>query len=205
MTSTFRVLATAIVVAVLVAGNVLTLANHRFQSKLHDWLSASVGSMIDMTGSTINQARAVEKENGRLRVEKQQLVVAMATLTATVAALQAANEILGYQNKTLASSIKTAEQGNIKRLMASRSLIAKVFPRVVAGAVRGVTTLVARAAPMVGIGVSLAVTGIDVKAACDSLQDLNELAVELGDQKADTSKACGITLPSLGGLRGMLP
>lgn len=140
MTSTFRVLATAIVVAVLVAGNVLTLTNHRFQSKLHDWLSASVGSMIDMTGSTINQARAVEKENGRLRVEKQQLVVAMATLTATVAALQAANEILGYQNKTLASSIKTAEQGNIKRLMASRSLIAKVFPRVVAGAVIGRST-----------------------------------------------------------------
>ncbi len=205
MTSPLRFIVIAIVFVMLIAGNVVTLTNHRVQSQLHDWLAASVGNMIDMTGSTVSRGRAAEKENGRLRVEKQQLVVAMATLTATVTALHTANEILGRQNQLLAKGQIATAQQNGKRVIAAHSLFARVFPRVVGGALRNMGSLVSRSIPYAGILASLTFTGLDVKDACATLNDLNELAVEFGERKADQSTICGYTPPSLGELRRMLP
>ncbi len=69
--------------------------------------------------------------------------------------------------------------------------------------VLNVSSVAAEAIPYIGIGVILAVTALEVKAACDNMKDMDELvqSLEIEPNQEETSTVCGLKLPSIEDLK----
>lgn len=89
-----------------------------------------------------------------------------------------------------------------KKLRETRNKVAKtrtkIQKRVIRNATRNVGAIPAESMPVIGIATIVAVTTMDLKDACDTMTDLDDLSVTLGFEEVDpkTTKVCGKKVPS---------
>lgn len=103
-------------------------------------------------------------------------------------------EKLVQSNRQLKKSLhseKQARQGLIKQQKLSRAKVKTLSQRVVKRTVRttarNIAQIPAESIPYVGAGVVIAATALDVKDACDTLNDLDEMMLVAGIEKEQNS------------------
>lgn len=94
-----------------------------------------------------------------------------------------------------------AKHVEMKRVVVrNRAVTAKVSRQIAAraakGTVRSISSMVGKAVPFAGVALMVAMTGLDVKDACDSLRDLNEMNVTIGAEMEEEGKVCGVRVPT---------
>ncbi len=79
-----------------------------------------------------------------------------------------------------------------------KSVSSNISRRMVRVVSVNVTSIPAESIPIIGIGTILSVTAYDIASACETMTDLNELAMEIDGTapSPETSTVCGQTLPS---------
>ena len=191
-----------LVVAILslCATNLLTLFSDDFQRRAHAVLEPVVAFAVSTKGSTINQAKFTAIQLERVVATTTQLIAATEALQASVKGLLGANATLRVNAEAMAATskwhmFKLAALQNAARLAA-----VSVAQRVAFSAKRGVTSLAPRLTPVAGIALSLAVTSLDVKDACESIRELNSLNKEVGERPHDEA-VCWLSMPTQAELR----
>jgi hypothetical protein len=95
-----------------------------------------------------------------------------------------------------------ARNVELKRFSAMRSDTAKrvsirIGRRVVANAVKNVSSFAVEVIPVVGVTAIVAITASDIYDDCQTLKDLNELNITFDHEKEDVTTVCGMKAPSL--------
>lgn len=137
------------------------------------------------------------------------LNMAVSGALAAVSGVQTVSQGLRRDKAVLGSRAKALEKKNTRlarqaqRQAAvrtkSKSVVRRVQRRVALGATRNVGSIAAESIPMAGIAVVLGVTALELKDACDTARDLEELAVALGAEEPDAEEGtavCGLEMPS---------
>ena len=104
-----------------------------------------------------------------------------------------ATKVLGPSpaQKYAATALKRTEE--VKRVST------RVARRLLLNSVRNVTSMAAEVVPFVGAAVVVAVTVADLHDNCQTVKDLNELRVLVGEAIEDESGICGMKAPRLHG------
>ncbi len=175
-------------VLALGATNVLTLTDNDFHSKMYKIVEAA-GRMawaepMFVNSPTETRKREMEAASRQRNAATMALVAQSAILVDATMALVRTHESLRQSHRVLAA--------------ASSSLSRRVAIRTAKGATRGVTTLAGRTIPYLGVASLVALTAYDVADACETLKDLNELAIAAGDQKgSEEATVCGMSVPTV--------
>ena len=82
-----------------------------------------------------------------------------------------------------------------KRTEAVKRISTRVTRRLVLNSVRNVTSMAAEVVPVVGVAVVVAVTVADLHDNCQTVKDLNEMRVAVGETIEDESIICGMKVP----------
>lgn len=100
----------------------------------------------------------------------------------------------------------TAREAKLKKAVAKQTAMLKkvkavsgnISRRLVRVVSVNVASIPAESIPIIGIGTVLAVTAFDIASACQTMTELDELAMEIDESppSPDSSKVCGETLPS---------
>jgi len=90
-------------------------------------------------------------------------------------------------------------QKHMARAAKIRVISGRIVRRSVRTATLNVSSLPAEAVPFVGIATVLAVTAVDVKDACDTISDLDEILAEFEEEggMGEKEKVCGMEIPTL--------
>ena len=190
-----------LVVAVSLVGlgalNILTLVN----GQIHD---AGYGAIKAILGSAVADV-VLSRILGNSPTANRRKDVATATkvLSDEKSIISASNKSLVEKHAVLEKSQKeiVAKNAELTRTSATRALTVKKFSnrlatRSLVNATRNLSSIPAEAIPMVGIAVVIGVTAWDLYDACETLKDLNELNTAFGHQQEDSSKVCGMKVPT---------
>jgi hypothetical protein len=177
-----RRLSMTIVIGGLAILNVLTLVHDGVERAAYRLLKAIPWHMVSRSASETVASRAVRSDEARqLRIENKGLKTRTATLEAD------------------AESMKKAAE---TRKAAVRRMKTGVVRRTTLGAMRGVATVVPKAIPIVGVPTIVAVTTLDIKDACDTLRDIDEMETAFdGPSQSESRKVCGIRIPTVDEVR----
>ncbi len=109
--------------------------------------------------------------------------------TAKRAAAESRRAALESENKNL----KLAE---VRRKKALQGVSHRIAQRTAASAVRGARSLAGRSLPYVGIALSTTLTTLDIRDACETIKDLNQLSADSGGEAISTEmNVCGMRIP----------
>ena len=94
-------------------------------------------------------------------------------------------------------------QKHVARAAKIRVTSDRIVRRSARTAALNVSSLLVEAVPFIGIATVLAVTAADVKGACDTISDLDEILIELEEEgvKGEKEKVCGMEIPTLSELK----
>ena len=157
-----------------------------------------------LLASTVSNA-SVAQLLGRSSTAARQRDAAVATdkLMREKQILEASSKALQARQLALVKSIEQAEASNgaLKRTAQVRAAAVmkatkRLALRSVTNAARNVSSVFAEAIPVVGTGIMLGVTAWDVIDACDTIKDINELNSVFEHPQEDSSKVCGMKVPT---------
>lgn len=142
----------------------------------------------------VSKSEGLRMRNGKLEADldkkRSDLNKSQAELKATKTELKTANTELKTVNAKL---INTKADLRKHRMVVDQST-ERIARRVIRGAGRNVASVPLEVVPMVGVATVVAVTAMDIKEACDTLNDMQDLRLANGiDEEAKdwTSQVCG--------------
>ena len=107
--------------------------------------------------------------------------------------LVAGADTLAHRAKASEAKAARAAAREAKVVATSERVTGKIIKRAVLSAERNTSSLMAEVVPVLGTAVIIGVTGWDLVDSCNTIDDMNELRVELGLQKDLSSFADGCT------------
>lgn len=150
------------------------------------------------------QARQFEEE---LTIAKAQLAtlavilgVEVADLAMTMKNHTANRKLMEAENRNLSERLGTVsrektEMENRTRLAAKRA-VGSVSARSARSVARNVAGAAGESLPVIGAAIVAGMVYMDVKDACDTLKDLNEMSRAVGVEPEDESRVCGVRVPT---------
>ena len=172
--------------------NVLTLVDNDFHTKAYRFVEA-IGQVTSTTALL---------ENSPTEMRKREVAVAARQQKAATMALVAQSLILVDATNALVGKHKSLQQSHRALAGASSSISRRLAIRTAKGATRSVTSLAGKTIPYFGVASIVALTAYDVADACETLKDLNALAVAAGDEKgSEEATVCSIRVPSVDQLK----
>lgn len=100
------------------------------------------------------------------------------------------------EKDSIAALARTLEMRNARARAAAQTMSRGIAQRLAKGASRSVSLLAGKAVPYFGIAVTVAVTGLDLLDACDTVKEINQFAVSLELPAADHTAVCGVRVPT---------
>lgn len=188
----------ALVAAVipLILTNVLMLTSDSFHQGAHEAFKRLFG----MTATT-SEVRTLRAENERLRNDNDRLMRSDVALRLGLTALQTATNHLVLGTTRLVATHEQLKSRSLIQKQVATVIRTKVGMRLLPAVARAVSSLPVKTAPVIGSGVAIAVTALDVRDLCETLKDMDALGDAFGDPAPDDSKACGFKVPFLSGVR----
>lgn len=169
----------SLLVASLIAGllitNVATLVNVR----AHDWLHFALWKTLAVAGDEL--ADRLMRNSSQAKIEEK--------VKSRTAELHAHNLELSELNRRLDKQLDLSGKQ-------AKTTVVNVHRRLANGVARNVAALPVEAIPYLGIGVTLAVTSLDIYEACATMKDFNALLRMMG-QGEENPELCGQRVPSL--------
>ena len=150
------------------------------------------------------QARQSEEQLASARKQLAMMAVILgvevADLVVTVKNHTAQRKHLESENSKLNNRLGTVSREKAEMENRTRHAAKKAMRNVSARSARGVARNVAGAAgeslPVIGTAIVAGMVYMDVKDACDTLKDLNEMSRAVGIEPEDESKVCGVRVPT---------
>lgn len=197
-----RRLARTLVVTVLLLGlgamNILTLIN----GQIHDAGYGVIRAILSSSVGDVVLSRILSSSPTANR--RKDVATATKVLSDEKSILSASNRSLVEKHAVLEKSQKevVAKNAELTRTSAARAVTVKKFSnrlatRSVVNATRNLSSIAAEAVPIVGVAVVIGVTAWDLYDACETLKDVNELNTAFGHQQEDSSKVCGMKVPTI--------
>jgi hypothetical protein len=173
----------------LVGSNVASLVSH----SAHDWMQNALRKVLSLGGQTVadramaNSPRehlnqVVKARTADLESRNKQLLETNELQTRQLNAAQAHNQKLAHQLETNGKQAKET--------------VSAVHKRLAKGVARNVAALPSEAIPYLGVGVTLAVTSLDIYDACQTMKDFNALLQAMG-QGEEQPDLCGQKVPTV--------
>ncbi len=202
-----KVVAVALALGVLAATNVLTLVDDQFHAKAYGWLDAVVrlfsdGSALRNSPTEVRKhdvavaTQALVKERDYLARHALELTSDAVAIAAEIRAIKIEKAALHAAATTWEQRHKQAEDMLQRNRSATQKLSKTVVQRLARNTSRNMSGLLGKAVPYLGIGVTLAMTGLDVVDACDTVREMNQLAKSMELPAEDETGVCGVPVPS---------
>lgn len=165
----------------LAATNILTLIDEQFHTKAYGWLEAIVRSVSDgsILGNSPTEVRKHDVAVATQGLLTEKNVLTRRALDLTTDAIAIAAEIKAIKNEKLALEAtaqaweqrhRQVEDTLLKHRSSTQKLSKSVIQRVARNTSRNVSGLFGKSVPYLGIAVTLAMTGLDVVDACDTVR-----------------------------------
>lgn len=103
---------------------------------------------------------------------------------------------LNQRHRTLDNENKAHIKKSFDQASAAKSISARLATRSAANATRNLSSVPAETIPVVGTAIVLGVTFWDLKDACETLKDLNELNRAFDHQPVNHTEVCGMKVPT---------
>jgi len=185
----------------LVITNVLSLIDDAFHSAAYGVVGSVLGVGAIMMAAdllrnspTMKRRSDVQKATGTIEAEKKAILAAKA---GKHAALERSHKVIEAERAAITKVRDEIQEKTARRAAATTSFANKVSVRTVKNVSRNVASMAAEALPYVGIGVMVGITALDIKDACDTLKDMNELKAAFDLPKEDESVVCRMKVPTV--------
>lgn len=187
----FRDLVFALVLICLLTTNVLSLVSDSFHNRAY-------GMLASLFSTSLLQPFAPKVlENSPTAVRQSEVAIATAALQAEKEALALARGAAERQAAAAAVEVATVTASYAAQTATMKRVAASIARRTIANVERNVGSVFGEAIPYFGTTIMLSVTAWDVKDACDTLRQLEELEGKGVRQPGDqTLKVCGMRVPS---------
>ena len=162
-------------------------------STMHDVLFSGVQKALLFLGADV--ADGVLSKSPTVRA-KQQIAVATKAMKDEVVDLKATNKKLNGDFQDLRVKHDKEISAASVRAKSTKEIASNVQKRLAKGVARNIAALPAEAVPYLGVGVTLAVTSLDIYDACTTMKEINGLLVMLGQGEENTD-FCGVKVPTL--------
>ena len=179
----------ALSLAGLLATNIATLVS----ASAHDWMHSALWRMLSIGGQTVADRALANSPKVRL---EQAVKVKTVELETKNKHLAADYEIQTKELETAhVKNQKLAQQLDMNGKQA-KATVAAVHQRLAKGVSRNVAALPSESIPYLGLGVTLAVTSLDIYDACQTMKDFNALLKMMG-QGEENPDLCGQKVPTV--------
>lgn len=178
----FKTLLVSFSLVGLLASNVASLVS----ASAHDWMHNALWRVLSIGGQAVADRALANSPKAKL---DETVRVKTADLD-TKNRLQAKElEDVHVKNRKLAQQLDT----NGKQ---AKATVAAVHQRLAKGVSRNVAALPSESIPYLGLGVTLAVTSLDIYDACQTMKDFNDLLRMMG-QGEEKPDLCGQKVPTV--------
>jgi hypothetical protein len=189
----FRFLAIGfLVVTTLIALNIATLVNkdaHAIGFAVVQAVSRAIGLGEGVLANSPTSTRAKEIESAQSAVLNE-----LKQTKAVVLGLTVANAQLILSNTEFSKRL-------VANKVTAQAVAARIGQRSVTSGIRNAAKLPARSVPWAGIAVNLALITMDVREACDTVRDINDLNRQFALPQEDETRVCGIRMPTIDELK----
>lgn len=176
----FKTIVLTLSMAGLIASNVASLVS----ASAHDWMHNALWRVLSIGGQTLADRALSNSPKGKT-----------ATLEARAKDLESKNRIQANElDQVHAKNQKLAQKLEMTGKQAKET-VATVHKRLAKGISRNLASIPSEAVPFVGVGVTLAMTSMDIYDACQTMKDFNTLLVALG-QGEERPDLCGQKVPT---------
>ncbi len=191
-------------IATLLSDNIHAAAHNAVSSALRTlpltqtMLSGLLSSNPTAVRATETQAAttALAKKHDELRRDYDAEIRRHADLKQEHLNLKQRHLALAHEHKLQLASNKAQLEKSAAQSATARAISARMATRSAANAMRNASSVPAEAIPVVGTAIVLGVTAWDLKDACETLKDLNELNTSFNHQPVDHARVCGMTVPT---------
>lgn len=188
----FRAIRTVLVIFSmlgLLASNVASLVS----ASAHDWMHSALARVLAIGGAPLADRALSDSPKARteqtVRARTQDLETRNRHLTEAYQDQARQLEQVNVRNRQLAHQLEISGRH-------AKDTVAAVHRRLAKGVSRNLAALPAEAVPYLGIGVTLAVTSLDVYDACQTMKDFNTLLTMMG-QGQENPELCGQKVPTV--------
>lgn len=178
----FKTLLVSLSLVGLLASNVASLVS----AGAHDWMHNALWRVLSIGGQSV--ADRVLANSPKARVE-QAVKVRTADLDAKNRLQAKELEDVHVKNRKLAQQLDVYGKQ-------AKATVAAVHQRLAKGVSRNVAALPSESIPYLGLGVTLAVTSLDIYDACQTMRDFNDLLRMMG-QGEEKPDLCGQKVPTV--------
>ena len=184
-----RMLLVVFSMVALLASNVASLVS----ATAHDWMHSALARVLATGGQPF--ADRVLRDSPKARIEQTVRVRTHDLETRnrhlTVAYQYQARQLeqVNVRNRQLAHQLEASGKH-------AKDTVATVHRRLAKGVSRNLAALPAEAVPYLGVGVTLAVTSLDLYDACQTMKDFNTLLTMMG-QGQENPELCGQKVPTV--------
>ena len=193
----------------LLATNVATLLSAPVHNTLYDGLRRLLLIGGDLLADRATRSSPTRQQDARVRTTTQALADENRQMSTRGQRLQAEHDTLAKRHTQAARDLdllraehkQTADAlGGLQRAQAAQSTRAKAIAtsvnrRMAKGVARNTAAIYAESLPYVGIGVSLSMTALDIRDACQTMDEINQL-LRLLNQGEERPDYCGTRLPT---------
>jgi hypothetical protein len=178
----FKGLLVAFSLVGLLASNVASLVS----ANAHDWMHNTLWRVLSIGGQAVADRALANSPKSKLDQ----------TVKAKTAELDTRNKLQAKElEDTQVKNRKLAQQLDVNGKQA-KATVAAVHQRLAKGVSRNVAALPSESIPYLGLGVTLAVTSLDIYDACQTMKDFNGLLRMMG-QGEETPDLCGQRVPTV--------
>lgn len=185
----------------LCATNIVTLLNHEFRENLYDAVTSVAGPALDgigmaSTARTLVESSPASLERRAIERATAQLAARSALLLRDVQSLRQERDSLFAQRTELVRQLRVSQTALVKQREHVAQLGKAVLGRAGRGVARHLGALPGHALPVLSATVAVGSVILDIRDACDSLKELDELNRSVGLPPVERSEVCGRTVPS---------
>ena len=178
----FKTLLVSFSLVGLLASNVASLVS----AGAHDWMHNALWRVLSIGGQAVADRALANSPKAKL---DETVKVKTADLDAKNMLQAKELEDVHIKNRKLAQQLDT----NGKQ---AKATVAAVHQRLAKGVSRNVAALPSESIPYLGLGVTLAVTSLDIYDACQTMKDFNDLLRMMG-QGEEKPDLCGQKVPTV--------
>ena len=178
----FKTLLVSFSLVGLLASNVASLVS----AGAHDWMHNALWRVLSIGGQAVADRALANSPKAKL---DETVKVKTADMDAKNRLQAKELEDVHVKNRKLAQQLDT----NGKQ---AKATVAAVHQRLAKGVSRNVAALPSESIPYLGLGVTLAVTSLDIYDACQTMKDFNDLLRMMG-QGEEKPDLCGQKVPTV--------
>lgn len=181
----------------LVSLNALTLLNDAVHAAGYGVLRAIFASALTEAAlSRMLKDSPTAKRSREIATATKTLARENAKLVALNKAIEKRRLALELANKKIATEHAALKRVSEQRALTAQKISKGLARRSLANATRNVSAVAGEAVPLLGTAIIVGVTLWDVRDACATMKDVNELNSAFGHEKEDHTKVCGMHVPS---------